>query len=54
MLSPAPPAQERIDDILRRRLAAYKCPSTIHLLPALPASAPGKILKAKLRGLVHE
>ncbi|MBN3002181.1 acyl-CoA synthetase (AMP-forming)/AMP-acid ligase II [Chromobacterium alkanivorans] len=51
MLSPAPPAQERIDDILRRRLAAYKCPSAIH---PLPASATGKILKAKLRGLVHE
>ena len=39
---------------LRQRLAAYKCPSAIHLLPALPASATGKILKAKLRGLVHE
>jgi long-chain acyl-CoA synthetase len=34
----------------RARLAAYKCPREIHVIPELPKGPTGKILKRKLRG----
>jgi long-chain acyl-CoA synthetase len=34
---------------LRQRLADYKVPRQIHILPALPRNATGKILKTALR-----
>jgi long-chain acyl-CoA synthetase len=46
------------DDELRawlaRSLAAYKCPSEIVVMPALPAAATGKILKGQLRQLAQK
>lgn len=46
------------DDELRvwlaRSLSAYKCPSEIVVLPALPAAATGKILKGQLRQLAQK
>ncbi|WDM16821.1 AMP-binding protein [Streptomyces lavenduligriseus] len=35
----------------RERLAAYKCPRTIHFLADLPKTQSGKIRRAELRGL---
>ena len=34
----------------RERLAGFKCPRQVTILPALPRSAAGKILKARLAG----
>jgi acyl-CoA synthetase (AMP-forming)/AMP-acid ligase II len=34
---------------LRERLADYKVPRHVHVLPALPRNATGKILKTALR-----
>ena len=33
----------------RERLAAYKCPQSIHLVAALPTNSTGKVLKRQLR-----
>lgn len=41
------------DDVLRfldGRLARYKLPKAVHVLPVLPRNAAGKVLKAELRG----
>ncbi len=42
-----PPAVLR--DWCAARLAPYKCPAAIHVLPALPVAATGKVLKQQLR-----
>jgi len=34
----------------RERLAAFKCPRAVTILPELPKSATGKVLRARLRG----
>jgi long-chain acyl-CoA synthetase len=39
---------------LRQRLADYKLPRRINILPGLPRSATGKILKTNLRAMVAE
>lgn len=39
---------------LREKLADYKVPKRITILPALPRNATGKILKTNLRQLAHE
>jgi acyl-CoA synthetase (AMP-forming)/AMP-acid ligase II len=47
-----PGATADADDILRAldgRLARYKQPKAVHLVPALPRNAAGKVLKAELR-----
>jgi long-chain acyl-CoA synthetase len=38
-----------IQNFLRRKLADYKVPRRIHVVPALPRNATGKILKTTLR-----
>ena len=43
---------QNIIDFLRERLANYKVPRHIHILPLLPRNATGKILKTQLRQLV--
>jgi acyl-CoA synthetase (AMP-forming)/AMP-acid ligase II len=48
----APGSEASVEDLLRfaaHRLAPYKRPMEIVILPALPASATGKILKQQLR-----
>jgi long-chain acyl-CoA synthetase len=45
-------ARAGVDDLIaycRERLAAFKYPRRVTLLPALPRSATGKVLKARLR-----
>jgi long-chain acyl-CoA synthetase len=39
---------------LRERLADYKVPRTLHVLPALPRNATGKVLKTQLRELASQ
>jgi acyl-coenzyme A synthetase/AMP-(fatty) acid ligase len=39
---------------LKERLADYKVPRHVHVLPALPRNATGKILKTALRGVLQE
>ncbi len=39
---------------LRTRLAPYKQPAEIHVLPALPVAANGKVLKHRLAGLAMQ
>jgi long-chain acyl-CoA synthetase len=41
-----------IQHFVRERLADYKVPKHVHVLPALPRNATGKILKTELRKLV--
>lgn len=41
--------EEEIIAYSRERLAHYKCPKTVELLPALPRNPTGKILKRELR-----
>lgn len=38
-----------VDDFCSGRLARFKCPTTIRIVPALPHSATGKIAKGRLR-----
>ncbi len=40
---------EQLRTFLRERLAPYKVPTEIHIMPQLPASGTGKILKARLK-----
>jgi long-chain acyl-CoA synthetase len=42
-----------IQQMLRAKLADYKVPKRIEVLPALPRNATGKILKTRLRILAH-
>jgi long-chain acyl-CoA synthetase len=42
-------ATEELIAWCRERLAAFKYPRRVTLVPALPRSATGKILKARLR-----
>jgi long-chain acyl-CoA synthetase len=39
---------------VKERLSPYKRPSEIHVLPALPATPAGKILKAQLKKMAQE
>ena len=52
------PGQRATPDELARfaaaRLSPYKRPAEIVVLPALPASATGKILKSRLRELARQ
>jgi long-chain acyl-CoA synthetase len=41
--------EKSLQHFLRERLADYKIPKRIHVLPALPRNATGKILKTELR-----
>jgi long-chain acyl-CoA synthetase len=43
---------EELMAFCRERLAAYKTPSSVELLPALPLNAIGKVLKRELRSMV--
>lgn len=50
---PEPGRRLREDDLVgscRRRLARYKCPSSVVLVAALPHGAGGKLLRRQLRG----
>ncbi|SFK07886.1 crotonobetaine/carnitine-CoA ligase [Amycolatopsis sacchari] len=52
---PAPGTNPGAEEILawcRERLAAFKVPSRVHFLPALPRTSVGKIRKTELRTLV--
>ena len=40
-----------LGEFCRARLASYKCPRRITVVEAMPKSATGKILKARLRAL---
>lgn len=43
-------SEPELVDFARERLAAYKCPRQVSILPALPKTATGKIQRAALRG----
>ena len=45
----ASPDPDALRAALRARLAPYKCPKEVRLLPALPRNAMGKVQKARLR-----
>jgi long-chain acyl-CoA synthetase len=45
---------EELRQYLMHRLAAYKCPSEIVVMPSLPAAATGKVLKGQLKKLAQE
>jgi len=49
-----PPSPEQLHLCLARQLSAYKCPSEIVVMAALPAAATGKILKGQLKALAHD
>ena len=49
-----PPSPEQLQRHLARQLAAYKCPSEIVIMAALPAAATGKILKGQLKALAQD
>nr|WP_255250776.1 AMP-binding protein [Mycobacterium avium] len=40
---------EELIDYARERLAHFKCPSRVHVVPDLPRNATGKVLKTELR-----
>lgn len=44
-----PITEESVIDWCRSRLAGYKCPKTVDLVPELPRTAAGKVLKRVLR-----
>lgn len=46
--------EKAIQSFVRKRLADYKVPRKVVLLPALPRNATGKILKTALREMVRE
>jgi len=46
----APASAEELNRHCREHLSAYKCPRHYHLVPSLPKSASGKILRRSLRG----
>ena len=41
--------EKAIQQFVRRKLADYKVPRKVVVLPALPRNATGKVLKTKLR-----
>src|SRR5438105_10939031 len=43
--------EKELQQFVRQKLADYKVPRKVVLLPALPRNATGKILKTALRGL---
>jgi long-chain acyl-CoA synthetase len=45
---------EDLSAYVKERLSPYKRPSEIHILPALPATPAGKILKAQLKKMAQE
>jgi len=45
---------EELTAFCRDRLAAYKTPSSVEILPSLPVNAIGKVLRRELRDLVRE
>ena len=47
------PSLQELNDYLAQQLAAYKCPSEIVIMAALPAAATGKILKGQLKELAQ-
>jgi long-chain acyl-CoA synthetase len=49
-----PPGVRELRDYLAQRLSAYKCPSEIVIMAALPAAATGKILKGQLKALAQD
>ena len=49
-----PPSPEELHHHLARQLSAYKCPSEIVIMAALPAAATGKILKGQLKALAQD
>jgi acyl-coenzyme A synthetase/AMP-(fatty) acid ligase len=40
-----PGAPERVDEVLASRLAPYKRPRAIHVLPQMPRTATGKLVR---------
>jgi acyl-CoA synthetase (AMP-forming)/AMP-acid ligase II len=48
-----PPGPQELHHYLAERLSAYKCPSEIVIMAALPAAATGKILKGQLKALAQ-
>jgi fatty-acyl-CoA synthase/long-chain acyl-CoA synthetase len=44
-----PPAAGELERYARERLAGYKCPRQVTVVPALPRNASGKVLKTQLR-----
>jgi long-chain acyl-CoA synthetase len=49
-----PPGEQELRDYLAQRLSAYKCPSQIVIMAALPAAATGKVLKGQLKALAQD
>jgi long-chain acyl-CoA synthetase len=47
-------AEKELLLFLRERLADYKVPRQVTVLPALPRNATGKILKTSLRGMAKQ
>lgn len=45
----APPTADEIEEFCRERLAAYKRPREVSIVPTLPRNASGKVLKTRLR-----
>ena len=42
-------SEERIKDVIRQRMAAYKTPRQVHLVASLPRDDNGKVAKRKLK-----
>jgi long-chain acyl-CoA synthetase len=49
-----PPSPEELHRHLAQHLSAYKCPSEIVIMAALPAAATGKLLKGQLKALAQD
>lgn len=49
----APPSQEDVIAFVGERLASYKKPTQVIVLPELPRNASGKILKPSLRSMIE-
>jgi benzoate-CoA ligase family protein len=51
--APSPVLEDELKNFVKRRLAAYKCPSRIIFIPELPKTATGKIQRFRLRELTR-
>jgi long-chain acyl-CoA synthetase len=49
-----PPSTLELHHYLAQQLSAYKCPSEIVIMTALPAAATGKVLKGQLKALAQD
>lgn len=49
-----PPAESEIIEYVRERLALYKCPRSVLLVPSLPKGPTGRVLRDKVRQMLAE